>query len=156
MTRDEMDRLVDRHFEQEAHDDLDGVLSTFTEDLQHRCVGSTCGPLSGKEAVRGFYRQLFEDLRGEGVRPIARRYGEGFLVDETEWTGTIADASFCGLAGWSGRATFRMLHVFELRGDRISREELWFDVAALRAQLAPPVRGQRGDAAAARDAATLG
>ncbi|GAO05005.1 nuclear transport factor 2 family protein [Anaeromyxobacter sp. PSR-1] len=156
MTRDEMDRLVNRHFQQEAQDDLEGVLSTFTEDLQHRCVGSTCGPLSGKEAARGFYRRLFADLRGEGVRPIARRYGEDFLVDEAEWTGTVADASFCGLAGWSGRATFRMLHVFELRGERISREELWFDVAALRAQLAPPARAQRGDGAAALGAATPG
>jgi hypothetical protein len=33
---------------------------------------------------------------------------------------------------------FRMLHVFEFRGDAISRENVWLDAGAIVAQLTAP------------------
>ncbi|HKO88509.1 MAG TPA: hypothetical protein VJU83_08325 [Burkholderiales bacterium] len=37
--------------------------------------------------------------------------------------------------GKSGPVSFRLLHVFELRGDEISREQAWCDLAAIQQQL---------------------
>jgi hypothetical protein len=47
MTREEMDRILDEHFEFEARDDVDGVLSTLTEDVEHDVVGSPGSQITG-------------------------------------------------------------------------------------------------------------
>jgi ketosteroid isomerase-like protein len=131
MDRDEMDRIINEHFTHEATDDLDGVLATLTDDVQHHVVGSPWGPLTGKDAVKPFYEQLFADLKGEGVEPVGRWYGEDFLVDETLWTGYVEDARAFGLEGKSGHVTFRLLHVFELRDGLISKENVWSDIVTI-------------------------
>jgi hypothetical protein len=128
-----MDQMVNEHFGYEATDDIEGVLGTLTDDVQHHVVGSGWGPLRGKDAVRPFYEQLFSDLKGEGVEPVARWYGDDFLVDETLWTGFVEDGRCFGLAGRSGHVTFRLLHVFEFRDGLISKENVWSDVVAIAA-----------------------
>ena len=77
---------------------------------------------------------MFDDLKGDGVEPVGRWYGDTFLVDETLWTGHINDARYFGLPGRSGKVTFLLLHVFEFRDGLISREHVWSDVAAIAAQ----------------------
>ncbi len=57
------------------------------------------------------------------------------LIDESIWTGRIAEGRLLGLPGRSGHASFRLLHVFELRDDTISTEKVWTDLAALRRAL---------------------
>ena len=136
MDRAGMDQLVNEHFGYEATDDIDGVLATLTDDATHLVVGSPWGELQGKDAIRPFYEQLFADLKGEGVEPVRRWYGEDFLVDETLWTGRVEDGRVFGLEGKSGHVTFRLLHVFELRDGLISREEVWSDIVAIRDQVA--------------------
>jgi uncharacterized protein len=135
MDRAEMDRIVDEHFVYEATDDVEGVLGTLTDDVQHHVVGSRWGPLSGKAAVRPLYEAIFADLKGEGVEPVARWYGDDFVVDETMWTGRIDDGRVFGLDGQSGQVTFRLLHVFELRDGLISRENVWSDVVDIARQI---------------------
>jgi ketosteroid isomerase-like protein len=135
MDRAEMDRIVDEHFVYEATDDVEGVLGTLTDDVQHHVVGSPWGPLSGKAAVRPLYEAIFADLKGEGVEPVARWYGDDFVVDETMWTGRIEDGRVFGLDGKSGQVTFRLLHVFELRDGLISRENVWSDVVDIARQI---------------------
>jgi hypothetical protein len=70
-----------------------------------------------------------------GVKPVARWYGDNFVVDEALWTGRIENGRFFGLEGKSGHVTFRLLHVFELRGGLISRENVWSDIAAIAEQV---------------------
>jgi ketosteroid isomerase-like protein len=135
MDRAGMDQLVNQHFGYEATDDIDGVLATLTDDATHLVVGSPYGELHGKDAIKPFYAQLFADLKGEGVEPVRRWYGEDFLVDETLWTGRVEDGRVFGLDGQSGQVTFRLLHVFELRDGLISREEVWSDIVAIRDQI---------------------
>ena len=137
MNTDDMDRIVNEHFMYEATDDIEGVLATFTEDIDHQAIGSPLGALSGKEAVRPFYEALFGDLKGDGVEPVRRWYGENFLVDETLWTGFVADGRYFGLPGRSGQATFMLLHVFEFHDGLISREHVWSDTTAITAQTVP-------------------
>jgi ketosteroid isomerase-like protein len=136
MDRATMDRIVNEHFGYEAADDVEGVLGTLTDDVRHLVVGAPTGELTGKDAVRPFYEQLFADLKGEGVEPVARWYGDDFVVDETLWTGLVEDGRVFGLPGRSGRVTFRLLHVFELRDGLISREHVWSDVVAIAEQTA--------------------
>jgi ketosteroid isomerase-like protein len=131
----DMDRLVNEHFGYEATDDVDGVLATLTDDATHLVVGSPWGELQGKDAIRPMYERIFADLKGEGVEPVRRWYGDGFLVDETLWTGRVEDGYVFGLEGLSGSVTFRLLHVFELRDGLISREEVWADIVGIRDQL---------------------
>lgn len=137
--RQDLDRLIDRHFRFEAEDDVEGVLGTLAEDVEHEIVGAPSGPLHGREAARGFYRRLFADLSGEKVTSLRRHYGEGFVLDESLWEGRATGAPF-GLPGGNRPLAFRLLHVFELAPDgRIRREQVWLDHAAIVRQLqAPP------------------
>jgi ketosteroid isomerase-like protein len=129
------DRLIDRHFRFEAEDDVEGVLGTMTEDVEHEIVGAPGGPLRGREAARGFYRALFADLSGEKVTRLRRCYGEDFVVDESLWEGRAPGTPF-GLPGGNRRLAFRLLHLFELAPDgRIRREQVWLDHAAIVRQL---------------------
>ena len=81
------------------------------------------------------YEQLFVDLKGEGVEPVRRWYGKDFVVDETLWTGRIAAGRVFGLPGRSGLVTFRLLHLFEVRDGRISRENVWSDIVSIAEQI---------------------
>jgi predicted ester cyclase len=45
---------------------------------------------------------------------------------------------FLDTAGNGRRITFRMLHVWEFRGGRISRENVWLDGGSIVAQLTAP------------------
>ena len=136
LTRAEMDRLMDEHFRYEAADDVEGVLSTLAEDVEHDVLGWPKGPSHGREAARPFYERMFADIAGEEVEPLRRLYGENFLVDESLWKGRAPGQPF-GLEGRDRPVEFRLLHVVEFTEERkIGREQVWLDVSAMRAQLA--------------------
>lgn len=130
------DRMIDRHFRFEAEDDIDGVLSTMVDDVEHDVVGYPDGPRRGKTAARGFYDALFADLSGEKVTTLRRYYGADFVVDESLWEGTAPGAPF-GIPGHGRKLSFRLLHVFDMAPDgQIKRENVWLDFAAIQQQLA--------------------
>ena len=135
MTRQQIDRLIDEHFGYEAADDVPGVMTSLTHDARHEIIPSPYGELSGHERIRGMYESLFRDLKGEGVTPLRRLYGDGFMVDEAVWHGHVADGRQFHLDGRSGRASFRLLHIFEFRDGKIAREDVWCDLAAIQRQL---------------------
>lgn len=141
--RQRFDEMIDRHFRFEAEDDVDGVLSTMVDDLEHDVVGSPLGPLHGRQAARGFYDALFADLSGEKVTTLRRYYGPDFVVDESLWEGTAPGTPF-GIPGHGRRLSFRLLHVFDMASDgRIKRENVWIDLAAIAQQLAAEVSTAR-------------
>lgn len=132
------DRMIDRHFRFEAEDDVDGVLSTMVDDVEHDVVGSPTGPLRGRTAARGFYDALFADLSGGKVTTLRRYYGPDFVVDESLWQGTAPGAPF-GIPGHGRSLHFRLLHVFDMAPDgRIKRENVWLDFASILQQLKQP------------------
>lgn len=134
LTREQMDRIINEHFGYEAQDDVEGVLSTLTEDVEHDVVGSPGGQIRGRDATREYYQSIFRDLQGESVAPVKRLYGDNFMIDETIWTGRAVGRPF-GVPGDEGRVTIRILHVLEFRGDKISRENVWVDAASIMKQL---------------------
>ena len=135
LSRAQIDQLINDHFMYEATDDLDGVMATLTDEVEHHVIPSPVGVLHDKTKIRAFYKMLYGDIKGESVTPLRRLYGEDFVVDEVMWNGYVADGRPFLCDGKSGAVSFRLLHVFELRGDKISREQVWCDLAAIQQQL---------------------
>ena len=135
LTHREMDEIVSRHFGFEAADDVDGVVASLTPDAKHEVVPSPVGQLGEPKAIRRYYETLFASLEGEGVTPLRRLYGDGFLVDESLWKGRVVDGAVFLMPGRSGPVSFRLLHVFELRDGKIADEAVWCDLAAIQRQL---------------------
>lgn len=135
LTKSEVDSLIDTHFMFEATDNVEGVLDSLAPDAEHHVVPSPFGIVTERAQVREFYETLFADLRGEGVTPVRRLYGDGFVVDEAIWRGKMEDGRLFGCAGRSGPVSFRLLHVFEFEGNKIKRENVWCDLAAIQQQL---------------------
>ncbi len=135
MRREDMDRAVNEHFGFEAADNLDGVMASLAGKVEHEIVPSPVGVQHDKTSVQAYYRRLFESVRGEGVTPLKRYYGDGFVVDETMWHGEILDGSVFLCDGKSGKVSFRLLHIFEFQDGKIAREQAWCDLAALQRQL---------------------
>lgn len=133
-TRDLFDRVMDEHWAAEAAHDIEAVMATITDDAEQDLVGSPAHPLRGKEQIRAFYEQLFQLIDQEEQRTVRRYYGDDHLVEEAIWTGTF-DGVLVGVEGKRGRVSFRILHVIEVRDGRISRENAWLDVDAIREQL---------------------
>jgi hypothetical protein len=135
LTQSEVDKLIDTHFMFEATDNVEGVLDSLAPGAEHHVVPSPFGIVTDRAQVREFYETLFADLRGEGVTPVRRLYGDGFAVDEAIWQGKVEDGRLFGCAGRSGPVSFRLLHIFEFEGDKIKRENVWCDLAAIQQQL---------------------
>jgi ketosteroid isomerase-like protein len=122
------------HFAAEATHDLDGLLATLTDDVEHDVVGVADGAHRGRQDTGRFYERVFALISQEGVEPLRRYYGENFLVDEVLYTGDVDGALF-GLDGHRGRVSFRLLHIVEFRDGRMARENAWLDVETVRRQL---------------------
>ncbi len=130
-----MDAKLDEHFGFEMRDDVEGVLATLADDVEHDIVGWPLGPSRGREPTRAFYEALFADLADGRVRSVRRLYGDRFMVDESIWSGTAVGRPF-GFEGRGRPLEFRLLHVLEFADDgRISRENVWIDSAAIAQQL---------------------
>jgi predicted ester cyclase len=136
LTRAQMDAKLDEHFGFEAADDVEGVLATLADDVEHDIVGWPLGPTREREKARHFYETLFADLADGSVRSTRRLYGDNFMVDDSVWRGTAPGRPF-GIEGKGRPLEFRLLHVLEFtdEGD-ISRENVWIDLASIQQQLA--------------------
>ena len=137
LTPAQMDAKLDEHFGFEAADDVDGVLATLTDDVEHDIVGWPTGPVQGRDRVRPFYETLFADLADGRVESRRRLYGDAFMVDDSLWRGRATGRPF-GIEGHGRPLEFRLLHVLEFsESGEISRENVWIDLAAIQHQLAP-------------------
>lgn len=143
MNRDEMDRLIEAHLAAEKAGNPADSVAMYTEDVEHDVVGTPHGPLHGKQAAQDFYDQLSRDIRTEEMLPIRSYYGEDFCVIEHEWRGAVPGA-FLGIPGNGRPIAFRLLHIFEFRDGRISRENAWLDGGAVLQQLTAPATATAG------------
>jgi predicted ester cyclase len=136
LTRAQMDAKLDEHFGFEAADDVEGVLATLTDDVEHDVVGWPLGPARDHRAVRQFYETLFADLADGQVTSTRRLYGDNFMVDDSVWRGRAPGRPF-GIEGRGRPLEFRLLHLLEFSdGGAIARENVWIDLAAIQQQLA--------------------
>ena len=131
----ELDRILQEHFEYEARDDVDGVVNTLADEVEHEVVPSPVGAQTDKGGIRSYYEMLFASIQGESAEPLRRYYGDDFVIDETLWHGRVKDGRPFLCDGKSGPVSVRLLHVFEVKGGRIAREQVWYDLAAIQQQL---------------------
>lgn len=137
MERSEMDRLIGEHLVAEKAGDPEACVAMYTDDVVHDVVGMPSGPLIGVEAARGFYEFLTQNIKTERMDVNRAWYGDDFCVIEHQWHGPVT-GEFLGVPGQGREISFRMLHVWEFKDDRISRENVWLDGGAIMAQLTAP------------------
>lgn len=137
MSPEEMDKLIEAHIAAESSGDPDGTVAMFTDDIEHDVVGFPAGPSHGRAQAHGFYTQLMRDIRTEQMALQRSYHGDDFCVTEHQWTGTVP-GTFLGIPGNGRRISFRLLHVWEFRDGRISRENAWLDGGTAVAQLTEP------------------
>jgi predicted ester cyclase len=136
LTHAQMDAKLDEHFGFEAADDVEGVLATLADEVEHDIVGWPAGPARNHADVRAFHEALFADLADGKVSSTRRLYGEDFMVDDSVWRGTAPGRPF-GIEGRGRPLEFRLLHVLEFDpAGTIRRENVWVDLAAIQRQLA--------------------
>jgi len=133
-SREVMDRLIDQHLAAELAADATAAVAVYTDDVEHDVVGWPTGPVSGPAAAKNFYDQLIATFVNEEMAPTRTVYGEDHCVVEHRTRGRFPHG-FLGAPASDRQVEFRMLHVFEFRGDAISRENVWLDAGAIVAQL---------------------
>lgn len=134
MSPQDMDQLIKEHLDAEMAGDSAGAVSVYTDDVDHDVVGWPAGPAHGRDAARHFYDELTANFTTESMAVTTALYGDDFCVLEHDTTGT-ATGVFLGVPGHGKRITFRLLHIFQFRDGRISRENVWLDGGAAIAQL---------------------
>ena len=90
--------------------------------------------MHGRAEAAAFYRELFADLDLERFETVRRYSGANFVVDESLVHARAVGAPL-GIQGNNRPLVFRLLHIFELTGGRISRENAWLDAATILSQL---------------------
>jgi len=148
MDRQQMDRLIEEHIAAERAGDTAGAVAVYTDDVVHDVVGAPHGPLQGRQAAQGFYEFLTSNIATDRMDVNRAWYGEDHCTVEHQWYGTVP-GEFLGVPGHGREISFRMLHVFEFRNGRISRENVWLDGGAIVAQLTGSAAAQSSHAAPA-------
>ena len=129
----DLDRIIDEHFQAELDEDIEAVVSTFADDVEHDVVGRP-SVSRGRDEAAAFYRELFADLRLERFETVHRYHGVDFVVDESIVHATAIGSPF-GIPGEGRVLRFRLLHIFDVRDGLITRENAWLDMASIMAQL---------------------
>lgn len=137
MTPAAMNMLIEQHIAAETAGDSAGAVAMYTDDVVHDVVGAPTGPLQGPDAAKGFYDYLSANVTTERMDVNHAWYGDDFCVIEHQCAASVP-GEFLGIAGNGKRVSFRMLHVWEFKEARISRENIWLDGNAIVAQLTTP------------------
>jgi predicted ester cyclase len=132
--RARLGRIADAHLRAEHDGDLEAILAPLAHGIVHDTVGSTENPIRGLDAVRGHYRDQLAVMIHERDVPLRRLFGPDFVVDEHLWQGRLTGRAF-ELDGHGRWVSYRVLSVLEVRDDRIVRQTVWNDLAAIRRQL---------------------
>ncbi len=138
--------VVERHMDAEDRHDVDGAVNTFTDDCYY-FVAPLRARLDGKEAIRGWYRDLFTafpDLSTSDDRFYRLEAdGEPFVIHQATMEGTHLGT----LQGWAAtgrRFAVPMLVRIPIAQDGLMKaEEVYFDTTDLFIQIgiAPPHGG---------------
>jgi hypothetical protein len=129
-----LDAVVDRYLSALNDTDIEAIVSVLTTDVEHEQIGALNDAVHGIAAVRTRFVQQFVGARFERDVPLRRLYGQGFVVDERIWEGRLT--GHIGHIDAAGRrVSQRVLHVFELRRERVARVTVYQDLAAVVRQL---------------------
>ncbi|HEX8187781.1 MAG TPA: nuclear transport factor 2 family protein [Pyrinomonadaceae bacterium] len=126
MTREEMIEAnlaaVEAHFHSEAANEVETALELYTDDIVWESPARSL-VFRGKEATGAMYRRMFDSFRVEEFRCLQRFATEERVVDDSVATVVLAgDGVENAPAPVGSKVEIRLLHVFEMRAGKISRE----------------------------------
>lgn len=114
---------VEKHFHGEAVDEVEAALDLYTDDIvwDAPALNGLDRRFSGKEAVAKNYRELFASMRNVRFEFLQRFATEDRVVDDSIVTFEIARVGYWPWA-LDEKIEMRLVHIFEMRDGRISRE----------------------------------
>jgi ketosteroid isomerase-like protein len=123
MNREHRDFLVKRFMDAWTSQDVDRVLDCYTDDVRYHDP-NTRGDVTGRDAMRRYLTRLFADWQmtwaAREMFDLAGQDGVALL-----WRATFRRAGQDGVIEIDG------MDLALLRGDRVARNEVYFDRAAL-------------------------
>jgi len=118
---------VEAHFHSEAANEVDETLELYTDDIVWESPVREL-VFRGKEAVGGNYRKMFASFHVEEFRCLQRFATEDRVVDDSVLTVVLTGNAMPDPPVPVGsRAEVRLLHIFEMREGKISRELVFED-----------------------------
>ncbi len=126
MTREELIAAnlaaVEAHFHSEAANEIERALELYTDDIVWESPARDL-LFRGKEAAGENYRKMFGSFQVEGFQNFDRFATEDRVVDDSLVTVVLTgDGAANAPAPVGSKVEIRLLHVFEMRGGKISRE----------------------------------
>ena len=113
---------VEAHFHSEASNEVERALDLFTDDIVWESPVRNLY-LRGKEETGSNYRKMFSSFKVEGFRTLQRFATEDRVVDDSVITTVlVGDGVENAPVPVGSRVEIRLLHVFEMREGKISRE----------------------------------
>jgi ketosteroid isomerase-like protein len=123
---------VEAHFHSEAANEVEKALELYTDDILWESPNRNL-VFRGKEATAENYRKMFSSFRVEGFRTLQRFATEDRVVDDSiitvELMGNEVENAPVPVGS---RVEIRLLHVFEMREGKISRELVFENWRAIR------------------------
>lgn len=113
---------VEAHFHSEADNEVEKALELFTDDVVWESPARNL-LFHGKEEAGENYRRMFSSFKVEGFHTLQRFATEDRVVDDSVITVVLAgDGVENAPAPVGSKVEIRLLHVFEMREGKISRE----------------------------------
>lgn len=113
---------VDAHFHSEAANEVEKALELYTDDIVWESPARDL-VFRGKEATGENYRRMFGSFKVEEFRCLQRFATEERVVDDSVATVVLVGGGVENAPAPVGsKVEIRLLHVFEMREGKISRE----------------------------------
>ena len=114
---------VENHFHSEARNEVEAALETFTDDIvwEAPAPNGLDRSFAGKQAVAENYRALFASMRDVKFQFLQRFATEDRVVDDSIVTFEVAKDGYWHFP-LGARIEMRLVHIFEMRDGKISRE----------------------------------
>jgi ketosteroid isomerase-like protein len=111
---------VQIHFDAEKAGNWEKIKTMYTDDIvwERACMNQI---VKGKEAVAAAYEEVFSALRNWNFQCLDRFATEDRVVDETIFTFEVKKDGIMPLPVGT-RAKLRLVHIFEMRDGKVSRE----------------------------------
>ncbi len=114
--------VVEAHFHSEAADEIEKALELYTDDILWESPVRKL-ELRGKAETADNYRRMFSSFKVEEFRCLDRFATENRVVDDSVATLVlVSDGVENAPAPVGSRVEIRLLHIFEMREGKISRE----------------------------------
>jgi len=123
---------VEAHFHSEAENEVTSALRLYTDDIvwEAPALNGLDRAYSGKEAVAENYRQLWASMRDVKFTLLQRFATDDRVVDDSLVTFEVIRDGYWHFPVGS-KVEMRLVHIFEMRDGKISREQV-FDMGRVR------------------------